>query len=1004
MQSRIKFPATPAFILLLLLLLLSFSPIANASITLEPFLSGLDQPVFVGNARDGSNRLFIVEQPGRIRVLQPGETLPTTLLNIAGRVLCCGEQGLLGLAFHPQFASNRRFFVNYTRAGDGATVIAEYTVSQADPNLADTTERVILTIPQPFPNHNGGMLAFGPDGYLYIGMGDGGSGNDPNNYAQNVNELLGKILRIDVDQFPYASPPTNPFFGATSGRDEIYAVGLRNPWRFSFDRMTGQLYVGDVGQNEREEVDVVTVGGNYGWRVFEGTRCTNVDPSLCAAAGFTAPIAEYNHDFGRCSVTGGYAYRGTASNIAPGAYFYADFCSGEIFLFHGGVAQMILDTSIFVSSFGEDESGELYVVDLGGTVSRMTAPLIAPTLVSVTPAMGLAGSTSSVTLVGTGFTPGVSINAGIGLTTGNIQVTSDTVATASFAIAANAALGPRSVTVATIGGTSGPVSFTVVPLPPTLDEPTLASAAPGSAVNVTVTGSRLINPAISVEGGDVAVSNVTSLDPTSLTATFTVSPAALLGPRVVTVTTSGGASSATFLVGNPVPTVTSVTPEIGARGTSVNVQLKGTGFAPGTTSIGALPTGITVRDATVVSFTRLTAIFDIASVADLGNRQISVTTAGGTSESVIFTVANPFPDLEIVGAHNGTFAAGFDETYSITIRNLGGMPTTGAITVNDTLPDGLTFVSAAGAGWSCSAAGSNLSCTNPSLLAPDETTSFTLTVAVDSSAAPGVTHTVRVSTAGDLSLSNNTHSENTPVLAVPVPTFVFTPPSPAAGQQAALALTVDPPFPHRITGTLRLKFSPDPAVGVDDPAIQFETGGRDLTFEVQANASEASFTGAAQAGMMRFQTGTIAGSLGFDGTLKAGKLDGTFSSTGLSALTIPPQPPALQSVQTSSTGGFAALITSFSTGRTITQLSLDFQTAVPVTLSCGTTQGCSTSGSRITLNVASLFADWFADNTMYGSVSTLRLPLSIGGVVPGTVSVTLRNERGASNSLSFPLP
>src|SRR4030095_5610073 len=288
----------------------------------------------------------------------------------------------------------------------------EYAVSQADPNVADTTERVILTIPQPFANHNGGMLAFGPDGYLYIGMGDGGSGNDPNNYSQNVNQLLGKILRIDVDQFPYASPPTNPFFGATPGRDEIYAIGVRHPWRFSFDRVTGQLYVGDVGQNEREEVDLVTAGGNYGWRVFEGTRCTNNDPSLCAAAGFIAPIAEYTHDLGRCSVTGGYAYRGTASNIAPGAYFYADFCTGEMFLLHEGIAQKILDTSINISSFGEDESGELYVVGLGGTISRITAPLIPPTLVSITPAMGLVGRPVSVTLAGTGFTPGVSINPG----------------------------------------------------------------------------------------------------------------------------------------------------------------------------------------------------------------------------------------------------------------------------------------------------------------------------------------------------------------------------------------------------------------------------------------------------------------------------------------------------------------------------------------------------------------------------------------------------------------
>ena len=212
----------------------------------------------------------------RIPVLQAGSVSPTLFLDMSSRVLYGGERGLLGLAFHPQFSSNRRFFVNYTRRFDGATVIAEYRVSAANPNVADTTETVLLTIPQPYENHNGGMIEFGPDGYLYIGMGDGGSGNDPGNRAQNLEELLGKMLRIDADR-PQIPPPGNPFVGAP-GRDEIFAYGFRNPWRFSFDRLTGELYAGDVGQSAREEVDIVTRGGNYGWRVFEGTRCTNLGP------------------------------------------------------------------------------------------------------------------------------------------------------------------------------------------------------------------------------------------------------------------------------------------------------------------------------------------------------------------------------------------------------------------------------------------------------------------------------------------------------------------------------------------------------------------------------------------------------------------------------------------------------------------------------------------------------------------------------------------------------
>jgi glucose/arabinose dehydrogenase len=367
-------------------------PVASASqepadtvIQLTPVLAGLSSPVFVTSALDGSGRLFIVEQAGRIKVVEQGSQSPTVFANIVSRVLSGGERGLLGLAFHPQYRTNGRFFVDYTRRPDGATVIAEYHVS-ADPNVAEPGETVLLTIPQPFANHNGGMVAFGPDGYLYIGMGDGGSANDPGRRAQNVNELLGKILRIDVDSSngstPYASPPSNPFFGGIPGRDEIYAFGLRNPWRFSFDRTTGDLYVGDVGQNAREEVDMVTNGGNYGWRVFEGTRCTNNDTSLCLnAAPFTRPIAEYDNragSGGRCSVTGGYVYRGTKSSLPAGAYVFGDYCTGEIILLNRGVQTLLLDTTLNISSFGEDEAGEIYVVGLGGTIQRIENPAVPP--------------------------------------------------------------------------------------------------------------------------------------------------------------------------------------------------------------------------------------------------------------------------------------------------------------------------------------------------------------------------------------------------------------------------------------------------------------------------------------------------------------------------------------------------------------------------------------------------------------------------------------------------
>ena len=359
---------------------------AQNVIQLEPVISGLASPVLATSARDGSNRLFIVEQSGKIRVMaSPTATTATTFLDLTAKISCCGERGLLGLAFHPQYATNRKFYVNYTRIFDGTTVVAEYQASAGNPNLADTTERVLFTVNQPFTNHNGGMIAFGQDGFLYVGMGDGGDGNDPGNRAQNIEELLGKMLRIDVNNkatgLEYALPSDNPFVGV-AGRDEIYATGLRNPWRFSFDRQTGELYAGDVGQGVIEEVDIIRRGGNYGWRVLEGTRCTNLGPGACNNSAFVAPIYEYQHGGGDCagSITGGYVYRGTRGTFAAGAYVFGDFCYGTISQLSNNSgnngtrqAQLLMDTSLFLSSFGEDEAGELYALSYGGTLYRFVS-------------------------------------------------------------------------------------------------------------------------------------------------------------------------------------------------------------------------------------------------------------------------------------------------------------------------------------------------------------------------------------------------------------------------------------------------------------------------------------------------------------------------------------------------------------------------------------------------------------------------------------------------------
>lgn len=345
----------------------------TAPIRLVPVVdAGLTQPLFVTHAADGSRRLFVVERPGRVRTVAGGALLARPFLDLTGRVLSDGEeQGLLGLAFHPRYRQNGRFFVAYTRRPDGASVVAEFRAAPTDPGQALPAERVLLVVPQPFPNHNGGMLAFGSGGgRLFVGLGDGGGAGDPANRAQDPRSLLGKILRVDVDRGqPYGIPRDNPF-AAGGGRGEIYAWGFRNPWRFSFDRLTAQLYVGDVGQNAVEEIDRVARGGNYGWSVMEGDRCHR-PAAGCDRRGLTLPVATYANAGGRCAVTGGYVYRGAAIPGLVGTYLYGDFCSGEIFGLRAGRSARLLDTDRLVASFGEDEAGEIYVVGLGGTVDRV---------------------------------------------------------------------------------------------------------------------------------------------------------------------------------------------------------------------------------------------------------------------------------------------------------------------------------------------------------------------------------------------------------------------------------------------------------------------------------------------------------------------------------------------------------------------------------------------------------------------------------------------------------
>jgi glucose/arabinose dehydrogenase len=360
------------------------------TVKLTVVTSSVSQPVLATSPRDGTNRLFIIEKAGTIRIVKDGSLLATPFLDLSASVSKGPEQGLLGLAFHPGYKTNRKLYVNYTDRS-GNTVVREFRASTTNPDrVAGGTGRTIIRIAQPYANHNGGMIAFGRDGYLYIGTGDGGSGGDPGNRAQSTSTLLGKMLRINVNARTstrnYTIPSSNPYVGRT-GRDEIWQRGLRNPWRFSFDRSNGNLWIGDVGQNKYEEVDrgVRTTTGpgrgrNWGWRVMEAFHCYN-PATGCSTTGRALPLLEYSHaSNGRCAVTGGYVYRGTAIPELAGWYVYGDYCSGEVWAVPGTASSKPTPVRLLgpgsgrlIAGFGQDDAGELYLCDLNGTVYRIDA-------------------------------------------------------------------------------------------------------------------------------------------------------------------------------------------------------------------------------------------------------------------------------------------------------------------------------------------------------------------------------------------------------------------------------------------------------------------------------------------------------------------------------------------------------------------------------------------------------------------------------------------------------
>jgi glucose/arabinose dehydrogenase len=356
-----------------------FDP-ASVEISLDSVTDIPGSPLGVVDAGDGSGRLFVLAQEGQIWIVEDGQRTDTPFLDISGRITSGGERGLLGLAFHPGYPDEPRFYVDYTDQ-QGDTVVSAWTVS-SNPDVADAaSEQMLLHVDQPFPNHNGGDLVFGPDGFLYISLGDGGSGGDPQGNGQNPDALLGKILRVDVDHpsgdRAYGVPPDNPFVDRNGTRPEIWVMGLRNPWRMSFDRTTGDFWIGDVGQGSYEEIDVVRAGSgggqNFGWNTTEGFHCFR--SANCDQDGLTQPVTEYTHD-GNCSVTGGYVYRGEAHADLVGGYFFADYCSGRVWAIDSTENEvreptLVLESGRSISSFGEDAAGELYVTDLDGELLRL---------------------------------------------------------------------------------------------------------------------------------------------------------------------------------------------------------------------------------------------------------------------------------------------------------------------------------------------------------------------------------------------------------------------------------------------------------------------------------------------------------------------------------------------------------------------------------------------------------------------------------------------------------
>ncbi len=563
-------------------------------------------------------------------------------------------------------------------------------------------------------------------------------------------------------------------------------------------------------------------------------------------------------------------------------------------------------------------------------------------------------------------------------------------------------LNPQPSTVGPISPGTGSCPMPSLPAP-TLSEVYPSSSPQGSRMIVTFTGTNFVLPAVIDAGLGVEVSDIKATSAESYTATFVIAADAAPGLRGITIRTAGGTSNAvplTVLLAPPV--LTNIVPQLVARGGTApwTVTLNGANFVSDLTLVAG--SGIHVSELHVIDPTKATAKLIADSDASLGLRDASVVTSGGTSAPAALRVVDPFPDLSIVSSHTGNFAAGFREKYAVNVTNEGAVSTNGAITVSDSLPDGLLFVSAAGSGWECSASGQTVTCGRTAILNAGDSTGFTLTVDVSGSAPVRVDHHPSVTVDGDWNDANNSASDVTTIVS-PSPQFTFTPDPLIPGQPARVDITMPSAFPHEVTGSVTMEFTSNAAIPVDDPAMQFSTGGRSVSFTIPANGTEARFGSAAQPGTLAFQAGTVAGTLTFRGTFTSGTLAGGFSP-GAGTPAVPLQAPSIKTAEIRSESGSEVSILLLSTSREVTQLSLSFHTSPKVQLSCNAIPACAASGNNITLDVSSQFLQWFSSDAVFGGLAQLRLPLTIaGGNVTGTVDVTLRNKHGVSNLVSFPL-